>query len=237
MVSSYGTFIPTPTATNHMPIAAIDGHAAAGKSEASRRLAALLKGVHLNSGTIYRSITWLAKDQAGSLQLALLNRVTMSPEGVCIDGTPVTSEITESQVVKDRVSTIAKHPEVRARAHALLLDASNMYVELDGPTLIVEGRDMGSVVFKDTAMLKIFLTASPLVRAQRAMKRMTPDEASLSGTLAEVLLRDFDDETRAESPLIKVRDAIEVDTSELDEIQTVETIATLWHSMLARRKK
>jgi cytidylate kinase len=202
-------------------IVAIDGPAGSGKSTVASTLATRLGFRYLDTGAMYRALTWIARRDAVELgdggalaRLASAHPVSFGADGhVEVDGEDVTSDIREAEI--DRlVPTVARHPEVREvmreRQRALAV----------GGDSVIEGRDIGSVVVPD-AELKVFLVADPEVRA----RRRTADRPGVSaGTLAADL------RTRDEHDAVNTRpaeDAVLLDTSDLSVDEVVDRIAEL----------
>jgi 3-phosphoshikimate 1-carboxyvinyltransferase len=190
--------------TSRVALVAIDGPAGSGKSTVSRALAARLGLDRLDTGAMYRAVAWavLAKgvDPGASEEVADLARravIEVGPERVAIDGTVVTREI-RTPAVNRAVSVVAANPGVRAA----LVERQRTWVASHGGG-VVEGRDIGTVVFPE-ADLKVFLTASPEERARRRRGDEAPDG---------VARRDRIDSTRPVSPLAAADDARQLDTT------------------------
>ncbi len=201
-------------------VVAIDGPAGSGKSTVARGVARKLDLEVLDTGAMYRAVTLLAleygldlADGPGIAATARTVRLELdSPPGsVALDGRDVSREI-RGPAVAAAVSQVSAHPEVRT----LLVDRQRRWVDVHGGG-VVEGRDIGTVVFPD-APLKVFLTASPEERAKRraldeaAADRPT-DEREVEQAIAR---RDELDSSRATSPLRPADDAIVIDTTGRD---------------------
>jgi cytidylate kinase len=198
-----------------LPLIAIDGPAGSGKSTVSRALARRLGLDRLDTGAMYRAVTWAAlqrgvepNDRASVARLAHQLTISMG-ERVEADGTDVTDAIRGPEVSR-AVSTVAAHPEVRA----VLVERQRQWVAEHGAG-IVEGRDIGSVVLPD-ADLKIYLTATAGVRAQRR-----PEEEA-----AALARRDRLDSTREASPLEVADGAKIIDTTDRPVEDIVEEVVT-----------
>jgi CMP/dCMP kinase len=197
------------------PVIAIDGPAGSGKSTVSRALAARLGVDRLDTGAMYRAVAWAVLDRgiepADRPSVAALAReLTIAVgERVEADGTDITSAI-RGPVVSGAVSTVAANPDVRA---VLVLRQRQWVAERGGG--IVEGRDIGSVVFPD-ADIKIFLTASMEERARRR-----PEEGAEA-----VARRDQLDSTRAVSPLGVADGARIIDTTDRSVDDIVDEVVT-----------
>ncbi len=208
-------------------IVAIDGPAGAGKSTVARALAERLGFRYLDTGAMYRALTWLAMqrsldlgDAEGLAQLARENPVLFSQDDrVSIAGTDVTSSIRETRV--DRmVPVVARHSAVRE-----VMRERQRQLGRDGD-VVIEGRDIGTVVVPD-AEVKIFLVAD---RDERAKRRV----AERPGIGADALATDL--RLRDESDAARMRpaaDATEIDTTSLEVEDVVDRIETLVHERSA----
>ncbi|MFY2786870.1 (d)CMP kinase [Rhodococcus sp. KRD162] len=203
-------------------VVAMDGPSGTGKSSVSRRLASALDASYLDTGAMYRVATvWVLRsgveptDAEGVAKAvaALPLEIGKDPlsETVLLDGEDVSGEIRGEAVTK-AVSAVSAVPEVRT----LLVDLQRRLVS-ESPRIVVEGRDIGTVVLPD-AEVKVFLTASPEARAQRRNKQNIEQGRAddYESVLADVQRRDHADSTRAVSPLRPAEDSVIVDTSELD---------------------
>lgn len=208
-----------------MLVIAIDGPAGSGKSTVARRLAERLGVGYLDTGAMYRAVTVAALrrgvDPGDTEAVASLARsIDLEVNGttVQVDGDDVTTAIRTPQVT-DAVSSVARLAEVRAD----LVQRQRAWVAARGGG-VLEGRDIGTVVFPD-ATLKLYLTARPEVRAARRAREMgTEDTAAVE---AAITRRDVTDSTRSASPLAVADDAVEVDTSDRDVDTIVEGILEL----------
>ncbi len=213
-------------------IITLDGPAGAGKSTVAKALARRLGYSYLDTGAMYRAITWKAleagirlDDETALAQLARESTLDLHPEPdnvhVLIDGIDVTSEIREPRI-SQAVSHVAKVPGVRREMVALQRRIGR------GGGLVAEGRDMATVVFPE-ADLKIYLDASPRERARRRAADLAdaghaPDLAALEHEISE---RDRIDSTRAISPLTETAEHTSVQTDNLDVDQVVDRILGL----------
>ena len=202
-------------------IVAIDGPAGAGKSTVARRLASRLGFRYLDTGAMYRALTWLALDHGTSLDdapglagLAERNAVTFDAAGrVAIGGRDVTDAIRGARI--DRVvSTVARHPEVRA-----VMRERQQELAEEGDA-VIEGRDIGTVVAPG-AEVKVYLVAQPDVRARRRLSERP--EIGADALATDLRLRDQRDAVRMQP----APDAITIDTTDLDIDNVVAQIEAL----------
>ena len=195
-----------------MRVIAIDGPAGAGKSTIARALAARLKLNYLDTGAMYRAVTCAALQRNISLEdrdlvaeLARELTVDVRDDGVFVDGEDVTTAIRTPEITA-AVSAVAANSGVRAEMRAR---QKAWAVERGGG--VIEGRDIGSVVFPD-AELKLYLTASPRTRAQRRVAEAGGDVDEIEQAIAA---RDHHDSNRADSPLTTADGSVVVDTTGL----------------------
>lgn len=207
-------------------ILAIDGPAGAGKSTVARLVAQRLALPHLDTGAMYRSIAHLTveeglalHDTAAIVELASSATITLLDGATIVNGEDVTTDIRTSEVTA-AVSAVAAVPEVRE-----ILVAQQQTWAANRGAGVLEGRDIGTAVFPN-ATLKIYLTASSRVRAERrAAEIQDPD---LVAMIADIEQRDQIDSSRATDPLRQADDAVLVDSSSLTIDQVVDTIMTHW---------
>ena len=197
--------------TPSINVVAIDGPAGAGKSTIAKELARVLQLPYLDTGAMYRGITCAAlrrgvdpADEAAVAKLAITTVLDISNDGLLVDGVDATSDIRGDAVTR-AVSAVAANSDVRRE----LRERQRVWVAERGGG-VVEGRDISTVVFPD-ARLKVYLTASPLVRAQRRVAQIGGDVEQIARDIAE---RDHKDSTRVDSPLRESENAIVVDTSD-----------------------
>jgi cytidylate kinase len=205
-------------------VIAIDGPAGAGKSTVARALAARLGLDYLDTGAMYRAVTWAAMRRG--IDVTDVDRVAALAEdvplevgerGVLVDGFDATSEIRSPEVTA-AVSAVAANSRVRTE---LVKRQRTWATERGGGVL--EGRDIGSVVFPN-AELKLHLTASPRVRAERRGAETGVDVDEIE---AAILRRDNYDSARADSPLVQADGSVVVDTTGLSIDEVLERIERL----------
>jgi cytidylate kinase len=204
-------------------VIAIDGPAGSGKSTVAKALAARLGLGYLDTGAMYRSVTFAALrrgiDPAEREQVARIVpdlQLEVGPEKVVVDGVDATIEIRGPEVSR-AVSIVAANPDVRAE----MVKRQRAWVAAHGGG-VLEGRDIGTVVFPD-AELKVFLTADPAVRAQRRSKEVA--DLDYETVAADLARRDALDQAREVSPLTEDPDALVVDTTGRSVEQIIEEIA------------
>ncbi len=207
---------------------AIDGPAGSGKSSVARELSQRLGLVHLDTGAMYRALTWvvleeeLAPDDGPALAARLEAMDLRLAEGsIHADGADITVAIREDRVT-GLVSQVSAHAPVRVA----MVQRQRALAEASTQGAVLEGRDIGSRVLP-LARCKIYLDASARVRALRRVRQMkrNEDEASVASMEQEIVERDRKDSTRAHSPLLVSPDAHVIDTSEMDFEQVVEACA------------
>ncbi|MFP5322234.1 MAG: (d)CMP kinase [Acidimicrobiia bacterium] len=211
------------SSTAGLRVIAIDGPAGSGKSTVARRLAERLGLQYLDTGAMYRAVTFAALrrniDPADTAPVAALARkvdLEVTLDGVVVDGVDATIEIRGPEVTR-AVSTVAANAEVRSE----MVARQREWARRRGGG-VIEGRDIGSVVFPDAA-LKVYLDARPEVRAARRSKEVS--DLDYETVAADIARRDALDQGREASPLTRSGDAVEVDTSDLDVDEIVELIA------------
>jgi CMP/dCMP kinase len=212
--------IAPPTAHQRFQrVVAIDGPAASGKSSVARELARRLGFVYVNSGAIYRAITWhiLQKgidpqDRDGITQVlrsaVITSRLQGNESRILIDDIDPGEHLRDDRV-NESVSRVSRFPIVRQ------IVAQKLHEHAYACDLVVEGRDIGSVVFPD-APYKFYVDASPEVRLQRR---------AAQGERDEIAIRDHADSSRLVSPLVIARDAHVIDTSNLTIDEAVNQIS------------
>ncbi len=201
-------------------VIAIDGPAGSGKSTVARTVAERLGLAYLDTGAMYRAVAFAAlqrgidpEDLEPVGRLARRVELTVEAGVVTVEGTDASIEIRGSEVTR-AVSSVAANPEVRTE---LVARQRRWAAERGGS--VVEGRDIGTVVFPD-ARLKVYLTASHEARSQRRSKEAT--DLSYDTVAADIARRDHADSTRTADPLQAAADAVVLDTTGLsiDEVAT-----------------
>ena len=218
-------------------IIAIDGYSSTGKSTTAKAVAKALGYVYIDTGAMYRGVTYLALEKGlvstqgveikplmKALRHSKFNFVYNPALGfseLYLDGKNIEDNI-RSIDVANWVSEIAKQPEVRT----FLVNLQRKMGEEKG--VVMDGRDIGTVVFPE-AELKIFMTASEEVRAQRRFKELQAkgEKVSFEEVLANIKHRDHVDTTRKESPLRKADDAITIDNTHLTIEEQVDKILSI----------
>jgi CMP/dCMP kinase len=180
---------------------AIDGPAAAGKGTVSRAVAEHFGFAHLDTGLLYRAVG--AK---------VLEGMTAEEAALTLVAGDLENDQLRTNAVAEAASRAAAIPEVRAA----LVDFQRSFAMRAGGA-VLDGRDIGTVICPD-AQVKLFVTATPEVRAERRFAELTAKgfDVTLADVLAEVEARDLRDSTRAEAPLKPAEDAVEMDTSTMD---------------------
>ena len=208
---------------------AIDGPSGAGKSTISDILASKLGYIHLDTGAMYRAVAYAALKRNIALddEDSVVNMIDkldldMRPDGsLSCDGEDITKKIREPHMSM-AASNVSKLKKVRAA----LVSMQQKIASKKG--YILDGRDIGTVVLKD-AEVKIFLTASPEDRAQRRVLQNKNNgiDTDYDAIYKEILERDYQDSHRANSPLKKADDAIEIDSSNMTKDEVVNKVLSL----------
>ena len=212
---------------------AIDGPAGAGKSTVARRLAKELGYQYVDTGAIYRTVAYFLdlwgvspKDIDGVTRYIdeLTIQIEYDEEGtqhMMMNGMDVTADI-RTQDISQKASLVSAHAVVRDMLLDMQRDVAKKY------NVIMDGRDIGTVVLP-RADVKIFLTASPEVRAKRRTEELLAkgQKANYSQILREIQQRDYQDTHREVAPLKLARDSVKVDTSDMDIEQVIGQIKTI----------
>lgn len=222
--------VPEQLSGSSSLVVAMDGPSGTGKSSVSRRLAARLGARYLDTGAMYRvatlrvlragvDLTDPAAIAAAVVDLPLTIGTDPSRELIQLDGVDVSAEIRGDAVTK-AVSAVSAVPEVREALVALQRE-----IAVSAGRIVVEGRDIGTVVLTD-ADAKIYLTASAEARAQRRNQQNIAEGRGddYTAVLADVQRRDTLDSTRKVSPLRPAADAVLVDTSELSMDEVIDEL-------------
>ena len=215
-------------------VVAIDGPAGSGKSTLAKRIAGKLGFVYINTGAIYRAVAlWALRLNVSTSDMHRLERlaieadIVLTIEGsVLLNGEDVTDAIRDGNVAK-AASEVSAVPAVR---RALLSVQRGM---AEKSSVVMEGRDIGSVVFPQ-AQVKIFLDADPQERARRRALEMETD--NIESVAGELHQRDHRDRTRAEAPLVQAPDAELIDTTGLSPDEVEQKILQLVRSRVSNGK-
>lgn len=213
-------------------IIAIDGYSSCGKSTLAKQLAKALNYVYVDTGAMYRAVSLYAVQNGlidnnalevsellkclPSINISFSYNPTENKSETFLNGVNVEKDI-RSIGISNHVSKVAQIKEVRKKMIELQREMGK------DKGLVMDGRDIGSVVFPN-AELKLFMTASPEIRAQRRFEELTSkgDRVSFEDVLANITLRDNDDTSRTENPLIKADDAIVIDNSDITQNEQFE---------------
>ncbi len=210
-----------------VPVIAIDGPSASGKGAVASRVAAALGFHYLESGALYRLVALAGGESPEEIARSL--DVAFHGNMIFLEKHDVTDKIRE-EAVGLRASEIASLPAVRSA----LLERQRAFRQ--APGLVADGRDMGTVVFPD-AVLKVFLTASVAVRAQRRYKQLIDkgNHANLAALSRDLEERDKRDAARAVAPLKPAADAVSVDSSEMTIDAVVDQVLNKYRERMVRQ--
>jgi len=206
-------------------IIAIDGYSSCGKSTLAKQIAQKLNYIYIDTGAMYRAVSLYAAQnniidgnslEVGKLLTSLPNikisfsyNLKTNKSETFLNGINVEQDIRTIEI-SNHVSKIAQIKEVRQKMVQLQREIGAE------KGLVMDGRDIGSIVFPD-AELKLFMTASPKIRAQRRYDELKAkgDDVSFEDVMANITLRDNDDTSRTENPLIRAENAIIIDNSDI----------------------
>jgi cytidylate kinase len=215
---------------------AIDGHSSTGKSTAAKQLALKLHYVYVDTGAMYRAVSYFALregllaqgnldkqkliEKLKDIRISFVFNKDTNNADVHLNGENIEKQIRTLEV-SSVVSKVAEISEVRAK----LVEQQKAMGEQKA--IVMDGRDIGSVVFPD-AELKVFMTAVPEVRAQRRYEELVErgDDVSLEEVLKNVVERDHMDSSREDSPLIQLPEAKLLDTSEMTREEQFELLVS-----------
>ncbi|HSJ71252.1 MAG TPA: (d)CMP kinase [Acidimicrobiia bacterium] len=209
-------------------VIAIDGPGGVGKSTVSRAVARQLGIAYLDTGATYRAATLIAlrcgvrlNDSNALVEEISRHAIGYREGSILLDGVPVDSAIRSDEVTR-AVSEVSAHARVREH----VVGIQRAWVDDNGGDAVVEGRDIGTVVFPD-AEVKVFLTARPEVRAHRRALDAETEGAAVDEVAAALAARDTADSTREASPMRQARDATGIDTSDHTIAEVVAMIVAL----------
>ena len=216
-------------------IVAIDGPAASGKTVTAKLLAEKMNFIHLNSGLMYRALTYLLLHKKMNLD-SLINEDIFNPSKIFFKGKnlnkvffnniDITLEL-NNQEINDNIKEISNNPEIRKK----LIAFQRLIVK--DKNVICEGRDIGSIVFPN-AEFKFFLVADLQSRIERRYMQLGSSSAITKKEVHDsIVKRDTNDKTRLVSPLIKVADSVEVNTTSL----TIDSQVKLLYSIILNKEK
>ncbi len=220
-------------------IIAIDGHSATGKSSTAKKVAKYLGYIYLDSGAMYRAVTLyflrnnvsLSDNEAVDNALSKI-QIEFKKDSKGLPLTYLNKENVEEEIRTMQVSSKVSGVSALKPVRIAMVAQQRKLGEYKG--IVMDGRDIGSVVFPN-AELKIFMTASAKIRAERRQKELLEkgDDTPFEEVLKNVIERDEKDSTRKESPLLKVADAIEIDNSNITFDAQVKEIIRLAESKIA----
>lgn len=207
---------------------AIDGYSSCGKSTLAKALAQRLDFTYIDSGAMYRCVTLyfiqhqVNSDDKKAVKDALMAiKIKLTPSGIFLNNKDVGQDI-RKMIISQQVSKISAIRDVR---HEMVKQQQELG---QNQHVVMDGRDIGTTVFPN-AQLKIFMTAHPLIRAQRRFKELLEkgEELSLDEVMANLNMRDYEDTHRKESPLTKANDAIVLDNSFLTPEEQLDFVLDL----------
>lgn len=222
-------------------IVAIDGFSSCGKSTTARQVASQLHYAYVDTGAMYRAVTLYFIDNhiattnpkevekaLGDVHITFRRQPETGSNDVYLNGLNVEAEI-RKLYISDKVSEVSAIPAVR---HAMVAQQQRMG---KGKGLVMDGRDIGTVVFPD-AELKVFMTADPLIRAQRRQEELLGkgEMVDLELVMENLVKRDHLDSTRAESPLRQAEDAVLLDNSFMTIDEQVDLVVALADQQISK---
>jgi CMP/dCMP kinase len=213
-------------------VVAVDGPSGSGKSSTARGVARHLGMRYLDTGAMYRAVTWWmlqhdvpvgdpAAVAAHCEKAELVSGTDPAAPTIHVGETDVGTAIRTAEVT-DAVSPVSAVPEVRRR----LVGLQRQVIEESGAGIVVEGRDIGTVVWPG-AELKVYLTADPQARAARRHAELTGAPLTVAETQASLARRDEIDSGRVAAPLLKADDAVLLDTTDMDLDEAVRAVVDL----------
>ncbi|GAA4127120.1 (d)CMP kinase [Nocardioides fonticola] len=236
------TAAPVPSGSGHPGhhghsglVIAVDGTSGSGKSSTCRGAASRLGLAYLDTGAMFRAMTWFMLEHgvdvhdadavaARATEPAIVSGTDPLAPTIHVDGVDV-GEAIRTQRVTDAVSPVSTVPAVRSRL--LELQRAIIAEAVQGPGIVVEGRDIGSVVAPE-APVKLYLTADPAARAaRRAAEQGEQDAAAVAATQASLLDRDRIDSGRATAPLTMAEGAVHIDTTPYTLEQVIDRVVAL----------
>jgi cytidylate kinase len=216
-------------------VIAIDGYSSCGKSTIAKELSKILKYEYVDTGAMYRAVTlYFIQNNIDFKNIEEVNKALENikitfviNKETSIQETFLNNENIENEIrVNPRVAGFVSEVSAISEVRRFLVKQQQEIGKQRG--IIMDGRDIGTVVFTD-AELKLFITAEPNVRAQRRFDELkdTGKGTTFEEVLANLTKRDFIDSNRADSPLFKASDAIEIDNSKINQVEQLELIMKL----------
>jgi 3-phosphoshikimate 1-carboxyvinyltransferase len=227
-------FSVAQTDAANIPVICIDGPTASGKGTLAALVAKKLGFQYLDSGALYRLVGHAASaagvsldDEQAVAKIASQMRIGFDGEAILLDGADVSTDI-RTEAAGMAASKVSAYPAVRQALFHVQLGFRRP------PGLVADGRDMGTVIFPD-APLKVFLTASARVRAERRYKQLISKgiSANIDSLRADLEARDARDSSRSAAPLVSAKDALQLDNSNLTIEDSVAQVLSWWSSRLA----
>ena len=224
-------FSVAQTGAAKIPVICIDGPTASGKGTLAALVAKKLGFHYLDSGALYRLVGHAASaagvssdDEQAVAKIATQMRIDFDGEAILLDGADVSADI-RTEAAGMAASKVSAYPAVRQALFHVQLGFRRL------PGLVADGRDMGTVIFPD-APLKVFLTASAKVRAERRYKQLISKgiSANIDSLRADLEARDARDSSRSAAPLVSAKDALQLDNSNLTIEDSVAQVLSWWSS-------